>query len=110
MFAQRLKTIRTERNVNQKQLAEAMGVTQGTIGNWETAKRAPDLVMVGQLAEFFAVSVDFLLGRDTSEGELILLSRKLAAVPEEDREFLMGSLNNAVDVYFKTKGITTTED
>jgi transcriptional regulator with XRE-family HTH domain len=102
MFAKRLKQLRAESGVNQTELAAAMGVTQGTVGNWETDKREPDHDMLRKLAEYFAVPLDFLLGGDE---ELALITRKLAGVPDADREQLIGDLNSTIDAYMKAKGI-----
>jgi transcriptional regulator with XRE-family HTH domain len=104
MFAKRLKQLRAERGVNQVELAQAMGVTQGTVGNWETAKREPDSDMLRKLAEYFAVPIDFLLGGDE---ELALITRRLAGVPDADRELLINNLNSTIDAYMKSKGIST---
>jgi len=105
LFAQRLKSLRAEKGINQNELAQAMNVKQGTIGNWETQKRAPDSEMLIRLADYFDVSTDYLLGKESSE--LIFLTRHLSSIPEEDRSFLINNFNNTIDVYLKSKGIKT---
>lgn len=62
MLGTRLKTLRSEKGVSQKQLAAAMGVTQQAVGKWEMGKSAPDPEMLRRLAEFFATSTDSILG------------------------------------------------
>ncbi len=62
MFAERLKDLRTERGLKQSALAEALGTTQRRISYWETGKVEPDLLSLCKLAEFFSVSLDYLVG------------------------------------------------
>ena len=64
MFSLRLQELRKTKGFTQVQLASALSVSSGTIAMWETAKRTPDSAMLIRLADFFDVSVDYLLGRD----------------------------------------------
>ncbi|MDR0223180.1 MAG: helix-turn-helix domain-containing protein [Oscillospiraceae bacterium] len=105
MFAQRLKQLRELKNISQTRLAREMGVTQGTVGNWETGKRTPDTGTLQRLADYFSVSVDFLLGHDTDNPEIVLLARHLAFVPETDRRFLLETFRDTIDNYLKAKGL-----
>ena len=61
-FAERLHDLRVERGLNQSALAEALGTTQRRISYWETGKVEPDLISLCKLAEFFSVSLDYLVG------------------------------------------------
>jgi methanogenic corrinoid protein MtbC1/DNA-binding XRE family transcriptional regulator len=62
-FATRLKTLRTERGMRQKDLAAALGLAQTTIANYEQKLRFPDEPMLVKIADHFSVSLDYLLGR-----------------------------------------------
>ncbi len=62
-FAARLKQLRTTRNLRQVDLATAIGVAQTTIANYEQHNRFPDEETLLKLADHFAVSLDYLLGR-----------------------------------------------
>lgn len=62
-FAQRLKEIRTERGLRQKDVAAAIGVTLQAICNYEAGTRDPSLDILCKLCDFFEVSADYLLGR-----------------------------------------------
>lgn len=64
MFAERLKSLREERTVSQKELAFALDVAQSAVGNWESGARQPNLDRIRQLASFFGVSVGYLLGTE----------------------------------------------
>jgi len=106
MFAQRLKQLRADKAINQIQLAQEMGVTQGTVGKWETGKRVPDTQMLIQLADFFDVTLDYLFGRKDYKAQLAMVARNLENVPEEERAFVLDNFKNTMDIYFKTKGLT----
>ena len=61
-FSERLRDLRVERGLKQSALAEALGTTQRRISYWETGKVEPDLLSLCKLAEFFSVSLDYLVG------------------------------------------------
>ena len=64
MFGKRLRALREERGIaSQQTLADALGVAQSTIANWEAGRREPNFTLIGALADYFQVSVDYLLGR-----------------------------------------------
>ncbi len=62
-FAERLKSLRQEICATQSQLAEALNTTQRRISYLEAGKIEPDLQLLWKIADFFDVSIDFLLGR-----------------------------------------------
>ena len=64
----RLKEIRKIKGLTQKQVAEHIGITQNAYSYWETGRNKIDNESLKKLADFFGVSVDYLLGRDTIEG------------------------------------------
>ncbi len=59
-----IKQLRTIKNISQKELSERLGVSRSAISMWETGASKPDFNNVSKVAEFFNVSVDYLLGRD----------------------------------------------
>ena len=61
-LAENIRMLRKERGLTQEQLAEAMGITVGTVSKWETGSCIPDVSLMMELAEFFETSVDVLLG------------------------------------------------
>lgn len=61
-LGQNIQSYRKERGMTQEQLAEAMGVTVGAISKWENGLSNPDISMIVELADFFEISVDVLLG------------------------------------------------
>lgn len=59
----RIKMLREEKNIYQKDLAKLLNVSVPAINYYENEKRAIDTETASKLADFFGVSVDFLLGK-----------------------------------------------
>jgi len=79
MIGRRIKHLRKEMNLLQKDLAEKLNLTQQTISLYESEKRQPDYETLQKIANFFNVSVDYLLGR-TDEKKIILDSVNDASI------------------------------
>lgn len=62
IFGERLREVRQERAISQMQLANALGLTQNSIGMMERGHRGTTIEKVVLLAEYFRVSTDYLLG------------------------------------------------
>lgn len=68
MFSLQLKELREKAGYSQYSFANKFGVAQSTVGGWESGKREPNFETTIRLAEFFGVSIDYLLtGRDYRE-------------------------------------------
>ncbi len=59
----RIRDLREDRDLRQSDLAERTGLDQRTISNYETGKTSPDAYALIKLADFFGVSIDYLVGR-----------------------------------------------
>lgn len=64
MFAKRLKELRIENGIMQKDLAKVLGVTIHNISDWENQKSETNFDMVIKIAKFFNVTVGQLLGTE----------------------------------------------
>lgn len=60
----KFKELRKKAGLTQIEFAEKLNVDQSTISKWEQDKAIPDIQMLVQLASFFNVSVDYLMGRE----------------------------------------------
>ncbi len=60
---QRLKTIREKRGVSQLKLAMDLGLTQNSVSRYESGAREADYKTLVALADYFNVSIDYLLER-----------------------------------------------
>ena len=63
----RLKEIRESKGMTQTQLGEVIGAKKSAVSLWESGKRQIDNNTLKSLADFFGVSVDYILGRDQEE-------------------------------------------
>lgn len=63
MFADRLKELRKEAHLTQRQLAAKARLSPGAIALYELGRRSPNLDMAIKLSRLFDVSTDYLLGR-----------------------------------------------
>ena len=59
----RIKDLREDRDLRQVDLANATGIDQRTISNYESGKTNPDSDALIRMADFFHVSIDYLVGR-----------------------------------------------
>lgn len=62
-FGNILEELRKDKNMTQKELSEAIYVTTGTISNYENNRYFPDVEKLIMLADYFHVTIDYLLGR-----------------------------------------------
>ena len=65
MYSPRLRDLREDRDMTQAQVASLLGIDQRVYSNYETGKREIPLRHLIVLADYYHVTVDYLLGRDT---------------------------------------------
>lgn len=58
----RLKTLRTDRKLSQKQLAVDLKTTNSSICDWENGRSEPNIETLINIAKYFNVTTDYLLG------------------------------------------------
>lgn len=89
-----LVALRKSRGLTQLGLAKIFNVNQNTISRWEKGERDPNPDMLKKLANFFNVSVDYLLGH---ESELSLLSNYAGKLTETKKIPIIGNVKCGVD-------------
>lgn len=67
----RIRDLREDMDLRQSDVANATGIDQKTISNYETGKTNPDSFAIIKLAEFFGVSTDYLLGVEKANSDLV---------------------------------------
>ena len=67
----RIRDLREDRDLRQSDVANATGIDQKTISNYETGKTNPDSFAIIKLAEFFGVSTDYILGVEKANSDLV---------------------------------------
>ena len=63
IFNNRIKNLRNQKNLTQKQLAEALNMTERAYRNYEIKESTPTLENLILIADYFGVSIDYLVGR-----------------------------------------------
>lgn len=81
MLTQRLMKLRKEKKKTQDDVANFLGISRPAYGNYENGKREPDIETLTKLADYFDVSMDYLIGRS------------IVRTPEEGMAFSGGPQN-----------------
>ncbi len=66
-LSENIKTLRLAKGISQVLFASELGVTKQCVSNWENDNVVPSVDMLMKIADYYSVTTDFLLGRDTSE-------------------------------------------
>jgi len=72
-FHERLKKLRIENKLSQRQLAPLIGFTQTAISDWENGFNEPTTKVLIACAKFFDVTTDYLLGLENEDGSKNIL-------------------------------------
>ncbi|MET3508429.1 helix-turn-helix domain-containing protein [Halalkalibacter oceani] len=92
MLGQRIASLRKQKGISQYELADRLGFSRGKLANYEQGSRQPDYDTLNKIADFFDVSVDYLLGRtDNPKGHLNIAydGGGLVAEDEEEEAYLL---------------------
>ncbi len=88
-LAENIRSCRKQRKMTQEQLAEVLDVTAGAVYKWESGQSQPELRLIVEMADFFDVSVDVLLGYEMKDNRLQATVARLGGyVNAEDPEGL----------------------
>lgn len=91
-LGENIKNLRKKQELTQEQLAEVLGVTPGAVYKWEAKLSIPDISIIIELADFFDVSVDVLLGYNLkSKSRTEALDRIKNYLLDHDRQCLSES-------------------
>ena len=63
LIVERIKDLMMTERLSQYALAKSINVSQSTICNWLNGKKEPSVESLWKLADFFDVSVDYIIGR-----------------------------------------------
>ncbi len=63
IFSTRLRSLRIQNKLTQKELSQALDVQRDALANWEVGRSTPDYDMLIKIADYFNVTSDFLIGR-----------------------------------------------
>lgn len=82
MLGDKIKVLRKEKRITQQELANAIDVVQSTIGMIESGKKTGSTQTLLKIADFFGVTVDYLLSED-EEGEEIKKERNSKSIKND---------------------------
>lgn len=103
MKGSRLKELREEKGLNQNDLAKIFNISPSSIGMYETDKREPDDDLKIKFAEYFNVSIDYLMGTtdirekyiENKDDDIdIAFYEGYKDLEDEDKEILRATLKN----------------
>ncbi|NFO71747.1 helix-turn-helix transcriptional regulator, partial [Clostridium botulinum] len=63
VFKDRLKGLREDRDLTQDQIADILKITRSAVANYENGIREPDISLLVKIADYFNISLDYLLCR-----------------------------------------------
>ena len=95
---ERIFALLLERNVSQKELASSIHASTGLVTDWKNNRSTPKMKYICAIADYFGVSVDYLLGRESSaagmelspeEQELIACYRLATQKEREDVFYIL---------------------
>lgn len=91
----RLRTLREQRGYTLEQVAEALGLRNQYVSNYELGKRRPDYETLKKFADFYGVSVDYLLEREDGEFARVINKAKAEGITAQDLEKALDFLKYA---------------
>lgn len=96
-FAEIFKYLRLREGLTQKEMADRLGIAKSTVSMYENGNREPDFELLEQIADYFNVDMNFLLGKD--KDERYFLDEKTTQIAQEifDNEELKLLFDAAVD-------------
>ena len=100
MLGERIKALRTTRNLSQVELAKKLNVSKQSVSNWENNNILPSIDLIKKLAAFFSCSTDYLL---EMEQEHLLL--EFTDLTLEQRMHIQQIINDMSDLNKKLKQI-----
>ncbi len=101
----KLSELRKNKRLSQRAFAKIIGVSSGAVAMWETNKRLPDIETLIRLADFYNVSVEYLLGR--SENRTDCYSNNLSHKENELITYFRNTCNASSLSFSEKKYLTT---
>ena len=106
-FPRVMTLLRNERGLKQKDAAEQLGITQALLSHYENGKRECGLDFLVHAANFYGVSVDYLLGRTSSTSGTVVAEQEL---PENSVSEKYDGNPAGAGTFFKKKVLTNALD
>ena len=76
IIANNITNLRKSKNLTQLEFAKELNYSDKAISKWERAESIPDVVVLKQIADFFGVTIDYLLNEHLADEKLIVVESK----------------------------------
>lgn len=87
-FGEKIKYLRQEKGLTQKQMADSLSITVSTLSHWECGYQEPAFSFLKVLCSFFDVEADYLIGLKTESGTILPIQEKNAELSPDGKELL----------------------
>lgn len=91
-FPRTLSLLRKEKKISQRKAAEDLGVSQALLSHYEKGAREPGLSFVVRVADYYDVSVDYLLGRTMARNGAAIAAESIPDMSVEKGNVLKGNV------------------
>lgn len=106
-ISENIKNLRKAYSLTQEQLAEMLGVTVGAVYKWEAGLSMPEIRLIMEIADFFEVSVDTLLGYEQQNGNVEnRIQRIRQCIVEKDYEAGASEVEKTLKKYSNNFNVT----
>lgn len=102
-FAERLKELRKEKRITQEKLADRFFITKSAISKYENGVNTPENKLLQDMADFFEVSVDYLLGRTNDAKPSV--KEWQPQLTKKDEKDIEKSLNKTLEMLENQEGL-----
>ncbi len=92
-FSRTLSLLRKEKKISQRSAADALGVSQALLSHYENGVREPGISFIVNAADYYRVSLDFLLGRTMHRDGMIISEDDITDISREKENLLSGDLS-----------------
>ena len=87
-FSIRLKELRKENKVTQKDLAKYLNLTANSICEWENSRSEPSISSLSKISSFFKCSIDYLVGREDDFGNIVIYEENTPSITVQEQNLL----------------------
>lgn len=101
-FARILQDLREDRDISRKDLAMVLNISVSTLGMYEQGRREPNIDMLIKIANYFDVSIDFLVGRSFKNENNEVLTEALHVKNQIDK--LPQGYKDIINFMLETQG------
>lgn len=101
-FARILQDLREDRDISRKDLATVLNISVSTLGMYEQGRREPNIDMLIKIANYFDVSIDFLVGRSFKNENNEMLTKALHVKNQIDK--LPQEYKDIINFMLETQG------